>query len=216
MKCLLFHCHEELAQLTALTLIVGVGWVELWECPNHGVWSIPKGRETMKEVRCDGVEGCTRRMEVVTGPRPHWCHAATPHPVNEACERSYCMEVRRQVHCKPVEAPATFTALVYESGVHASVLDVLRGGIKSGEVFNESMAARITARIMNLSRHVSPSTADTMQGAFKAKRMKAIIREAIDHLHDGTATDNAHISRAVDRIIALPEWTPRIRQEGGE
>ncbi len=90
MKCLLLHCHEELAQLTALTLIVGVGWIELWECPNHGVWSIPKG-ETMKEVRCNRAGACKA-----------WCHAATPHPVSESCERSYCREVRRQVKCEPV------------------------------------------------------------------------------------------------------------------
>ena len=96
MKCLLLHCHEELAQLTALTLIVGVGWVELWKCPNHGVWSIPKGGRTMKEVSCNTAQECG-----------HWCHASAPHQVTEQCERSYCMEVRRQVKCKPVEAPAT-------------------------------------------------------------------------------------------------------------
>jgi hypothetical protein len=45
MQCLLWHCHKKLRQLTALTLIVGVGWCSLWECENHGVWSIPKKRE---------------------------------------------------------------------------------------------------------------------------------------------------------------------------
>ncbi|KKM62352.1 hypothetical protein LCGC14_1522530 [marine sediment metagenome] len=97
MKCLLDNCPKELAQLTALTLIVGVGWVELWKCPNHGVWSIPKGRETMKEVRCNAAtEECR-----------HWCRAADPHKVTEQCERSYCLEVRRQVKCESVPAAAT-------------------------------------------------------------------------------------------------------------
>ncbi len=45
MKCLPLHCHEELAQLSALTLIVGVGWVELWKCPNHGVCRYRRGRQ---------------------------------------------------------------------------------------------------------------------------------------------------------------------------
>ncbi len=50
----------------------------------------------MKEVRCNTAQECG-----------HWCHAAGPHPVNEACERSYCMEVRRQVQCVPVPVPVT-------------------------------------------------------------------------------------------------------------
>ncbi len=92
MKCLLRHCHTEMAQLTALTLIVGVGWVELWECPTHGVYSIPKRGKTMKEVSCNRAEWCG-----------HWCHASAPHQVTEQCERGYCLEVRRQVRCTPVE-----------------------------------------------------------------------------------------------------------------
>ena len=49
----------------------------------------------MKEVSCNTAQECG-----------HWCHAATPHPVTEQCERSYCMEVRRQVQCQPVPVAA--------------------------------------------------------------------------------------------------------------
>ncbi len=56
----------------------------------------------MKEVRCDHAEECSRVEAAVFGDRAQWCHAGNPHPVNESCERSYCMEVRRQVQCEPV------------------------------------------------------------------------------------------------------------------
>ncbi len=111
MKCLLDNCPKELAQLTALTLIVGVGWVELWECPTHGVYSIPKrGKATMKEVSCDHADECKVEAAVLAG-HPHWCHAGKPHPVNESCERSYCREARRQVKCEPIPAPVLVACL---------------------------------------------------------------------------------------------------------
>lgn len=59
----------------------------------------------MKEVSCNHAEECTKVEAAVFGQRAHWCHAATPHPVTEACERSYCREVRRQVQCERIEEP---------------------------------------------------------------------------------------------------------------
>ncbi len=277
----------------------------------------------MKEVRCNGVEQCTRQMEVVSGRHPHWCHAATPHQVTEQCERSYCMEVRRQVQCKPVpehgppdtctrrtrdlcdlsgmpcpivydgvtcrrgrppspaevaeadveerryedarqvwaesqgaddlgelralahdrdmaqrkvwhafghrtyrgipvvksdnlvpEAPDTMAPAVHEQSVHAIVIE--ESNAKRAYGFDQAaLAERIAARIVALPR-VEADATDTMRQAFRSKKMAVIIREAIDALHDGTKTPAGHIRRAVDRIIALPKWTPRIRQEGGE
>ncbi|KKM60874.1 hypothetical protein LCGC14_1537370 [marine sediment metagenome] len=257
----------------------------------------------MKEVSCNTAGTCKA-----------WCHAATPHPVNEACERSYCMEVRRQVKCEPVpvttppdgctrrtrdlcdlsgmpcaivydgvtcragrpgyvrigdasgphtplastddlqvsgildpwpelpaegtrwqtkddrgnplllqwskgswvkvEAPATSTAAVYESSVRSIIGKEiwLHGAVNS--IGCDSIAGRATARIVALPR-VEADATDTMRQAFRSKKIAVIIREAIDALHDGTKTPAGHIRRAVDRIIALPKWTPRIRQEGG-